>query len=104
MEGACYQLETKEQNRRSQDIHQSRTDIVAPKQGGDESRGWFEEDAEFQARCALVAAAAARAIEKATKSKKGASGGGGKSKPSDSWETMSSQGSGSGQSKWGGRR
>lgn len=70
----------------------------------DESRGWFEEDAEFQARCALVAAAAARAIEKATKSKKGASGGGGKSKPSDSWETMSSQGSGSGQSKWGGRR
>lgn len=36
------ELETKEQNRRSQDIHQSRTDIVAPKQGGDETRGWFK--------------------------------------------------------------
>lgn len=70
-----------------------------------ESRGWFEEDADFEARCALVAAAATRAAEKAASSqaKKGSKSGGGKKpyKPSDSWETMSSQGST--QPKWGRR-
>jgi len=36
-----HELETKEQQRRNETIHQSRTEIVAPKQTGDESRGWF---------------------------------------------------------------
>ena len=36
-----HQLETKEQQRRDETIHRSRTEIVAPKQAGDEKRGWW---------------------------------------------------------------
>lgn len=54
-----------------------------------ESRGWFEEDAEFEARCALIAVAAQHKADRAT-------GGGKKSakkvNPTDSWETVSSMG------------
>lgn len=66
-----------------------------------ESRGWFEEDAEFRARCTLVAMAATRAVEKAAASK-AKKGGAGKSKSTDTWETMSSQGTA--KYKYGGKR
>ena len=53
-----------------------------------ESRGWFEEDAEFAARCALVAAAAkAKASRKTTAEKKAAKGKA--ARPEDAWETTS---------------
>jgi len=64
-----------------------------------ESRGWFEEDSEFNARCERISAEANRKYEKASKKK---ASGGGKSRPEDQWETVSSQGSGGGRNK--GRR
>jgi hypothetical protein len=57
-----------------------------------ESRGWFEADADFAARCALVAAAAAAKAQRSQQasSKKAATAS--KAKASDSWETVGSMG------------
>lgn len=56
-----------------------------------DSRGWFEEDEEFSARCALVAAAAEVKVNRKNKeaAKKAAAP---KGKASDSWETVGSMG------------
>ena len=35
------ELETKEQERRSEEVDVMKTEIVAPKQAGDDTRGWF---------------------------------------------------------------
>lgn len=51
-----------------------------------QSRGWFEDDADFKARCDVIAAAAARQVEKAQKA--AASTSSRKSDPSQ-WETVS---------------
>jgi len=56
-----------------------------------DSRGWFEEDEEFAARCALVAASAeAKAKKKSGEAAKKAAAP--KGKASDSWETVGSMG------------
>jgi len=64
----------------------------------EESRGWFEDDADFTARCAFVAAAAAAKAERAGKAAKKSAASAAKAKPSDSWETVGSMGSGKAQS------
>jgi len=59
----------------------------------EQSRNWFEDDAEFQARCSALTAAATRKLEKAQKAsakkKSGAS----------EWQTVSSMGSSSSRGK-----
>jgi hypothetical protein len=60
-----------------------------------ESRGWFEEDADFQARCAKIGLDAQKKYEKAEAAKKKGGGSGKSQKAEDQWETVSSMGSGS---------
>lgn len=65
-----------------------------------DSRGWFEEDAEFSARCALIAAAAALKADKADKAAAAKKN----EKPSSAqWETVGSMGSGKASGKTGRR-
>ena len=62
----------------------------------EESRGWFEEDEEFQARCAIIAAAAAVKAARKNKDAKAKASAASKAKASDGWETMGSQGGSTG--------
>ena len=59
----------------------------------EESRGWFEEDAEFAARCALVKAAAAAKANRASGAAKKKAAADAKKRPEDQWETVGSMGS-----------
>lgn len=64
-----------------------------------ESRGWFETDAEFEARCTLIKAAAEHKAESSSKAaaKKAASK---SASASDQWETIGSQGGRDPRRKW----
>ena len=63
------------------------------------SRGWFEDEEDFQARCAYEAAKAKTKFEGASKKKAGSSGAGGKGGSgvggSAGWATVASVGGGS---------